>query len=156
MFPCLSGFVVMLLSFNFSTHYTTDILAKYKDTFSAEPGNDTDHYMVEPIPLSIIQTIASIWLISHSLRCETVGWGISDESCRMCATFPETSSHFDTMLCVDHIQLWFPHIFDQTWFLHEFLSQSLCALPIPTFISKVLEHWHFHMYYMKTVVYLVS
>ena len=60
MVPCWSGFVVILLSFNFSTHYTTDIIPKHKDTFFAEPGNGTHQYMLEPLPLSIIQTIASM------------------------------------------------------------------------------------------------
>ena len=34
----------------------------------------------------------------------------------------------------------FPHIFNRTRSLHEFLSQPQCALSIATFIGKVLEH----------------
>ena len=61
------------------THYTTDVATNYKTIFFAERGNRTHIYIFEPIPLSAIWTIASIWLSSHALRYETGRWGTSDE-----------------------------------------------------------------------------
>ena len=80
MVPCWSGFVVILLSFNFSTHYITGIIPKYKDTFFAEPGNGTHQYMLEPLPLSIIQTIAPIYaLVNMLFNVKWSVWGIGEK-----------------------------------------------------------------------------
>ena len=56
-----------------------------------ERGNRTYRYMFEPISLSAIQTIVSMQLSSHALRCEMGCWGTSDESVRLCTLFPKTS-----------------------------------------------------------------
>ena len=108
-------------------------------------GNLTHRYMLEPIPLFAIQTIASMRLSSHALRCETGCWGTSDESGRLCTVCPKRvkeSKYHTSIQCFafDHIQPCFPHIFDQAQSLHKFLSQPQCALSIATFIGKVLEH----------------
>ena len=43
------------------THYTTHVAPNYKiSIFFAERGNRTHRYMLEPIPLSAIRTIASM------------------------------------------------------------------------------------------------
>ena len=47
------------------TQYTTPIAPNYKTMFFAEWGNHTHRYMLEPIPLSTIQTMASMCLISR-------------------------------------------------------------------------------------------
>ena len=101
--------------------------------------------MLEPILLFAIQTIASMQLSSHALRCEMGHWGPSDESGRLCILCPKQareSKNHALIQCsaFDHIQLCFPHIFDQPLSLHEFLSQPQHALSIATFICKVLEH----------------
>ena len=57
------------------THYTTHVARNYKTIFFAERGNRTHRYMLEPIPLFSIQTIVSIRLSSHALRCEKGRWG---------------------------------------------------------------------------------
>ena len=65
------------------THYTTHVAPNYKTIFFVERENRTHRYMLEPIPLSVIRTIASMRLSSHALRCETGRWGPSDESGRL-------------------------------------------------------------------------
>ena len=102
-------------------------------------------YMVEPMLLFAIRTIASMRLSSHALRCDTGRWGTSDESGRLCTLFLKQvrESKYHTLIqcsIFDHIRPCFPHIFDQAQYLHEFLSQPQCALSIATFIGKVLEH----------------
>mgnify|MGYP000745292264 CR=1 FL=1 len=52
-------------------HYTLVFDTNYKTIFFAEQGNRTHRYMLEPIPLSAIRTIASMTLSSHALLCET-------------------------------------------------------------------------------------
>ena len=56
--------------------------------------------MLEPIPLSTIRTIASMWLSSHALRCETERWGTSDDSARLCTLFPKQvrESQYHTLI----------------------------------------------------------
>ena len=41
-------------------YYTTHVACNYKTIFFAERGNRTHPYMLEPIPLSTIRTIASV------------------------------------------------------------------------------------------------
>ena len=53
------------------THYTTHVAPNYKSIFFAERGNCTHRYMLEPIPLFAIRTIASMQLNSHAFPCET-------------------------------------------------------------------------------------
>ena len=101
-------------------------------------------YMLEPIPLSTIHTIASMRLSSHVLRCETERWGTSDESgrvCTLCSKQVQESEYHTLIQCssFDNIRSCFPHIFNQAQSLHEFLSQPQCALFIGTFIGKVFE-----------------
>ena len=62
------------------THYTTHVAPNYKTIFFAERGNHTHRYMLDTIPLSVIRSIASMRLSSHTLRCEVGRWGTSDES----------------------------------------------------------------------------
>ena len=71
------------------THYTTHVAPNYKTIFFTERGNRMHRYMLEPIPLSAIRTIASMRLSSHALRCETGHWGTSDESGRLCTRCPK-------------------------------------------------------------------
>ena len=95
------------------THYTTHVAPNYKTIFFAKRGNCTHQYMVEPIPLSVIRTIASMRLSSHALRCETGRWGTSDESGRLCTLCPKWVWEFeyhDLIQCsaFDHIRPCFP------------------------------------------------
>ena len=46
-------------------HYITHVAPNYKTIFFAEQGSCTHRYMLEPIPISAIQTIASMRLSSH-------------------------------------------------------------------------------------------
>ncbi|MCO5550705.1 hypothetical protein L7F22_004195 [Adiantum nelumboides] len=61
-------------------HYTTHVAPNYKAIFFSERRSRTHPYMLEPIPLSAIRTIASIRLSSHSLRCKIGRWGTGEES----------------------------------------------------------------------------
>ena len=49
------------------THYTTHFAPNYKTIFFTEWGNCTHWYMLQPITLSTIRTIASMRLSSHAL-----------------------------------------------------------------------------------------
>ena len=126
-------------------HYATHVAPNYKSIFFSQRGERTHSYMLEPIPLSAIRTIASIRLSSHSLRCETGRWGTGEESHRLCTLCPnrvqESEAH--TLLecpAFDHIRTRFPHIFSHGLSLHIFLAQPHCALSIATLISHILEH----------------
>ena len=126
------------------THYTMHVAPNYKSIFFAEQGNRTHRYMLEPIPLFVIRTIASMRLSSHALRCETGHWGPSDESHRQCTLCPKKvrESEYHTLIqcsAFDHIWPCFRRLFDRVQSLHEFLSQPQCALSIATFIGKVLH-----------------
>ena len=79
---------------------TLDKCGGYKTIFFLERGNRTHRYMVEPIPLSAIRTIASMRLSSHALRCETGRWGTSDESGRLCTLCPKQvrESEYHTLI----------------------------------------------------------
>ena len=146
------------------THYSTHVAPNYKTIFFAERGNRTHRYMLEPMPLSAIQTIASMQLSSHTLRCETGHWGTSDESGRLCTLFPKQvwESKYHTLVkcsAFDHIRPCFLHIFDEPQSLHEFLSQPQCALLIATFIGKVLENRESLLTFTRitwNVIFLVS
>ena len=48
------------------THDTTHVTPNYKTIFFIEQGNDRHQYMLEPIPLFAILTIASMRLSSHA------------------------------------------------------------------------------------------
>ena len=126
-------------------HYTTYVAPNYKTIFFSERGNRTHPYMLEPIPLSAIRTIASIRLSSHSLRCEMGRWGTGEESHRLCTLCPKQvrESEYHTLLecsAFDHIRACFPHIFNHELSLHTFLSQPRSGLSIATLISTILEH----------------
>ena len=49
------------------THYTTHVVPNYKTIFFTERGNHTHRYMLKPILLSVIRTIASMRRNSHTL-----------------------------------------------------------------------------------------
>ena len=49
------------------THYTTHIAPNYKSIFFSKRGSRTHPYMLEPIPLSAVRTLAAIRLSCHSL-----------------------------------------------------------------------------------------
>ena len=129
-----------------------------------ETGNCTHQYMLKPIPLFAIWTIASMRLSSHALRCEPGRWGTSDESGRLCTLCPKQvwESEYHTLIqcsAFDHIRLCFPHLFDWVQSLHEFISQPQCALSIATFISKFLEHRESLLTFTRitwNVIFLVS
>ncbi|MCO5575516.1 hypothetical protein L7F22_029317 [Adiantum nelumboides] len=126
-------------------HYTTHVAPNYKAIFFSERGSRTHPYMLEPIPLSAIRTIASIRLSSHSLRCEIGRWGTEEEFHRVCTLCPQQvrESEYHTLLecsAFAHIRACFPHIFSHGLSLHTFLSQPQCGLSIATLISTILEH----------------
>lgn len=126
-------------------HYTTHIAPNYKTMFFSERGYRTHPYMLEPIPLSAIRTIAAIRLSSHSLRCETGRWGTGEESlrvCTLCTLQVRESEHHTLLECsaFDRIRTCFPHIFSPDHSLHTFLSQPLHGLSVATLISTVLQH----------------
>ena len=51
------------------THYATRVAPNYKTIFFGKRGTHKHRYILEPIPLSVIRTIASMWLSSvHALR----------------------------------------------------------------------------------------
>ena len=127
------------------THYTTQIAPNYKTMFFAERGNRTHPYMLEPIPLSAIRTIAAIRLSSHSLRCETGRWGNGHESDRLCTlcSLQVRESEYHTLIecsTFAHIRTCFTQIFSQDQGLHTFLTQPQCGLSIATLITTILEH----------------
>ena len=83
------------------THYTTYVTPNYKTMFLTKWESHTYQYMLEPILLSAIQTIPSMWLSSHSLWCETRHWSRSHESNWLCTHCPKEVVwviYFDTML----------------------------------------------------------
>ena len=128
-----------------SNYYTTYVASNYKTLFFSERGNRAHPYILEPIPLSAICTIASIRLSSHSLRCETGRWGTGEESHRLCTLCPRQvrESEYHTLLECSvfyHIRSSFPHIFSHGLSLHTFLSQPRCELSIATLISAIFEH----------------
>lgn len=127
------------------SHYTTYVSPNYKSLYFSERGNRTHPYILEPIPLSAIRTIASIRLSSHSLRCETGRWGTGEESQRLCTLCPRQvrETEFHTLLecsAFAQIRSSFPHIFSLGLSLHTFLSQPRCGLSIATLISAIFEH----------------
>ena len=71
--------------------------SNYKTIFFAERGNRAHRYMLEPIPLSAICTIASMRLSSHALRCET---GVGTQVMRVVdyAHFPINSKSLSIIL----------------------------------------------------------
>ena len=83
------------------THYTTHVALNYKTTFFVERGNRVSHrFMLETIQLCTIQTIASMRLSSHALRCEMGHWGTGDESDRLCTLCPKQvrESEYHTLI----------------------------------------------------------
>ena len=105
------------------SHYTTYVAPNYKTLFFSERGNRAHPYILEPIALSAIRTIASIHLSSHSLRCETGRWGTDEESHRLCTLCPcpVRESEYHTLLecsVFDHIRSSFPLIFSHGLSLH--------------------------------------
>ena len=126
-------------------HYTTFVDPNYKIRFFLEKQSRAPRYFLEPIPLSAICNIASIWLSSHSLRCEIGCWGNGKELNWLCTLCPQQvwESEYHTLLecsAFDHIRACFPHIFSHELSLHTFLSQPQCGLSIATLISTILEH----------------
>ena len=98
------------------TLYYTCRAPNYKTIFFTERGNRTHRYMLEPIPLSAIWTIAS-GLGSHALWCEMGSWGTSDKSGRLCTLFPkqvrESEYHWHNALLLIIIWQFFyslPHL----------------------------------------------
>ena len=128
-----------------TSHYTTHFAPSNLTIFFTKWGNRTHRYMLEPMPLSAIRTITSMRCSSHPLQCETGRWGTTNKSGRLWTLFSKQVREFENHTFIqcssfDHIRPCFPHIFDQSQSLHEFLSQPQCALSIATFIGKVLEH----------------
>ena len=113
------------------THYTTHVAPNCNTIFFTERGNHTHRYMLEPIPLSTIRTIASMWLSSHALRCEMGRWGLM----RVvdCAHFP--LNKFESL----SITLWY-NAFDHTFHTSSTKPNPCTNFSIATFIGKVLEH----------------
>ena len=65
-------------------HYITHVAPNYKTIFFVERENHTHRYLLEPISLASIWTIATMRFRSHVLWCETGCWGTSDESGWLC------------------------------------------------------------------------
>ena len=125
------------------THYTTHVAPNYKTIFFAERGKRTHRYMLEPISLYAIRTIASMWLSSHALRCETGRWG---KVMRMVDYAHFALNKFKSLSII----LWY-NALPLIIFNHAFHTYSTkpnpctnlqlqCAFSIVTFIGKVLEH----------------
>ena len=115
----------------------------YKTIFFAERENRTHRYMLEPILLSAIWTIAFMRLISHALRFETGRWAqvmrMVDYAHFSLNKSESRVSYFDSVpLTLIIFDPCFPHIFFQAQSLQEFLSQPQCALAIATFIGRDL------------------
>ena len=126
-------------------HYTKYVAPNYKTLFFSKRGNRTHAYMLKPVPMSAIRTIASIRLSLHSLRCEIGRWDTGEEShhlCTLCSGQVRESEHHTLLECsiFYHIRACFPHIFIHEISLHTFLSQPHCGLSIAMLISKILEH----------------
>ena len=127
------------------THYTSHIAPDFKPTFFSERGSRTHPYMLKPIPISAIRTLAAIRLSSHPLRCETGRWGTREELHRIC-TFchmqvRETEYH--TLIecpAYTHIRELFPHLFTKVHTINSFISQPSSELSIATFTTAVLAH----------------
>ena len=105
------------------THYSTTVARNHKATFFTERGNCTCWYMLEPILLLPSEPLLPCDL-AHA-HCDVM----HDVGARvMSAHFAQNKfgefEHHILIQCssFDHIQLWFPHIFNQTQSLHEFLS----------------------------------
>ena len=126
-----------------------------KSYSSIEWVSCTYQYMLEPIPLSTIQTIASIQLSSHSFSCETSHPHVTSlvDYAHFSLKNFESLAYHNVIQCstFDHIQLCFQYIFNQTQSLKEFISWSQCALAIVNVLAT-----HIHMYYMKKLYFLVS
>ena len=127
------------------THYTTHIAPNYKNLFFLERNHRTQPYILEPIPISAIRTLAAIRLSSHHLRCETGRWGMSDPRARLCMAcgLSTLESEYHTLIeCAAYtpIRESFPHLFKQAHTLESFLSQPSSTLAIATFITKALAH----------------
>ena len=126
-------------------HYISCIAPNYKTLFFSERGNRPQAYLLEPIPISAVRTIASICLSSHSLRCETGRWGAGEEANRLCSlcTRQVRESEAHTLLeCLafDHIQARFPITSTQIPTLQTLLSQPKLGLQVATLISTILTH----------------
>ena len=66
------------------TFCITYVAPNYKILFFSTRGNCTYQYILEPIPLSTIWTMASILFRAHSLQCETKCWETNDETHQLC------------------------------------------------------------------------
>ena len=112
------------------THYIAYVAPNYKNILFTEWGNHTWHqYMLEPILLSPIWTIASMQASSNAISCES---RIEVQVMRVVIYAHFAWNKFESLkfthwykcFAFDHIWLCVPHIFDQTQSFHEFLSQS--------------------------------
>ena len=95
-------------------HYTTYIAPNYKIIFFGEREKHTYAYMLQPIPLSAIQTkFVAIRLSSHSLRCEMGHWGSDKKAHRLCSKQVCESQTHTLLECsaYDHIRNFFPCTF---------------------------------------------
>ena len=123
---CKSGFFAMAIYRDMGKMWKLTLhTLYYKTMFFVEQGNHTHQYMLEPIPLSAIRTIGSMWLSSHALPCEIGHWGTSDESGRLCILCPKQVREYEfhnliQCFASNHIRLGFQHIFNQTQYLHNF------------------------------------
>ena len=85
----------------------------------------TQQYMLEPILLFAIQTIASIW---HTMMWDKV-LGYKGLEYRLCTLVANKFNSLSITLWYNALPLitsWlcFPQIFDQTQYLHEYFSKS--------------------------------
>ena len=114
------------------THCITHVEPNYKTILFAKQGNHTHRYMLEPIPLSTIWTIAFIWLSSHALRCATRRWGTSDEW-SLSHNLLKTSSgvwvsHFDIVLCLWSYLTMSTHLQENQILAQISLTITMCTL----------------------------
>ena len=95
------------------TLYIAYVAPNYKTIFFSERGNCIHRYTLEPILLSTICNVVSLWLSAHSLRCEMEHWAEGKETHWPCIFFFEQGReqlvsipHFDTMYCIwPHLSL---------------------------------------------------
>ena len=126
------------------TPYTTYVAPNYKTIFFGKRGNPTHRYMLDLIPLSIIWTITCMQLSAHTLGCEMGCWGQVMRVVKYAYFARNKFGRLSITLWFNVVplitfDLCFPHILNQTQFLHEFLLQSQCALSIATFLVKFLN-----------------
>ena len=138
------------------THYTTYDAPNYETILFAEQGNHTHRYMLGPILLSSIRTIASMQLNSHAFPCEMgIGHKWWDgRLCTFCLKQARDSECHTLIQCFvfDHIRPCFPNTLTKPNPCTNSLSTTMCTL------NRNIHRWsswtlrvttHIHMHHVK-------